>query len=151
MPLLHLVTRIAAPIEVCFDLARSVDAHLASATATRERAVAGVTSGLLELGDEVTWEAVHFGVRQRMTVRLTELHRPHRFTDEMVRGIFRRMRHVHEFVTAGNATSMTDRFDYESPLGPLGRLADAVVVKRHMTKFLEQRNAVLRSLAESPP
>ncbi len=50
MPLIELSTGIRAPIERVFDLARSIDAHVASTGQTRERAVAGRTSGLIELG-----------------------------------------------------------------------------------------------------
>lgn len=71
-------TRIAAPIERCFDLARDVDAHVRSSAATRERVVGGRTTGLLELGDTVTFEGVHLGVRQRLTSRITEFDRPRR-------------------------------------------------------------------------
>ena len=149
MPVIHLVTFIAAPIEVCFDLARSVDAHLSSAAVTNERAVAGVTSGLLSLGDEVTWEAVHFGVRQRLSSRITELERPTHFTDEMVSGAFRRFRHDHDFSVVEGKTRMVDTFDFESPLGPLGRLADRLVLRRYMTTFLVRRNESLRVMAET--
>ena len=62
MPIVRVVTDIAAPPSVCFDLARSVDAHLESTSGTNERAVGGVTTGLPGLGDEVTWSAKHFGI-----------------------------------------------------------------------------------------
>jgi len=100
------------------------------------------------LGDEVTWEATHFAVRQRLRVRISEFDPPRRFTDEMVRGSFRRMRHVHEFERTDEGTRMSDAFQYELPLGPLGSLADVLVVKRHMTRFLVRRDATLKSLAE---
>ncbi len=48
MPVIELKTDIAAPIEVCFDLARSIDFHQLSTGKTRERAVSGVTSRLKE-------------------------------------------------------------------------------------------------------
>jgi ligand-binding SRPBCC domain-containing protein len=108
-----------------------------------------VTQGLLSLGDEVTWEATHFGVRQRLRVRITELDPPHHFTDEMVRGAFRGFRHVHGFAAAEGGTLMSDAFDYEMPLGPVGWLADVVAVRRHMTRFLLDRNATLKALAEA--
>lgn len=120
-----------------------------SVSATGERAVSGVTSGLLDPGDEVTWEAVHFGVRQRLTSRITEFDRPRRFVDEMVRGAFRRLRHVHEFQSLGDETLMTDEFDYASPLGILGRLADVLFLETYMTKLLGRRNTRLKELAES--
>lgn len=148
MTVIRLVTEIRTPIEACFDLARSVDAHVTSAGETNERAIAGVTSGLLSLGDEVTWEARHFGVTQRLVVRITEMDRPRRFVDEMVRGAFRHFRHVHEFEAIGEITRMRDAFEYSMPLGVLGTLANVVAVERHMRQFLERRNATLKSMAE---
>jgi ligand-binding SRPBCC domain-containing protein len=147
VPQIYLATSVSAPIERCFDLARSVDAHVTSTAATRERVVGGRSSGLLSLGEEVTWEAVHFGVRQRFTARITEFERPTRFVDEMVRGVFARFRHVHQFRTVGGVTEVTDLVDYASPLGVLGALADALVVKRHLTAFLIARAEVLKTLA----
>ncbi len=149
MPTIRLVTQIDAPVERCFDLARSVDAHTNSAARTRERAVGGATDGLLARGDVVTWQAVHFGVRQRLTVRITELDRPHRFVDELVRGAFRELRHVHEFVEQDGGTRMVDTFAFESPFGPVGRLVNALVLTRYMRAFLCERNTYLKRVAEA--
>src|SRR5437867_5475060 len=93
MPIIYLETMMDAPIERCFDVARSIDLHQGSAAKTSERAIAGVTSGLIGPGQTVTWEAVHFGIRQRLTTRITEYRRPYLFTDEMVRGAFRSFVH----------------------------------------------------------
>jgi ligand-binding SRPBCC domain-containing protein len=101
------------------------------------------------LGDEVTWEATHFGIRRRLTSRITEFERPNRFVDEMVRGAFSRFRHLHEFVARDDQTVMRDVFDYTAPLGPLGRLADVLVLRRYMTRLLQRRNAYLKSVAEA--
>lgn len=151
MPVILLRTRVAAPPARCFDLARDVDLHERSTAATHERAVAGVTSGRLRPGDEVTWEATHFGVRQRLTSRITEFEPPNRFVDEMVRGAFARFRHEHQFLAVEGGTEMVDTFDYTSPLGPLGRLADVLWLRRYMTKLLRERNAYLKREAESAP
>lgn len=146
---IRLVTQINAPVERCFDLARSVDAHTSSTVRTRERAIGGVTTGLLACDDVVTWEAVHFGVRQRLTVRITELDRPHRFVDELVRGAFRELRHVHEFVERDGGTRMVDTFAFASPFGPVGRLVNALVLTRYMRAFLRERNTYLKRVAEA--
>jgi len=151
MPVIVLRTRVAAPPSRCFDLARDVDLHQRSTAASRERAVAGVTSGLLGRGDVVTWEATHFGVRQRLTSRVTEFDPPNRFVDEMVRGAFARFRHEHQFLSVPDGTEMVDIFDYTSPLGPLGRLADGLFLRRYMTRLLRDRNAYLKQAAESLP
>ena len=149
MPIIKVETRIAAPCERCFDLAREVEAHEASVARTGERAVAGVTTGLLGLGDTVTWEATHFGVKQRLTARLTAFERPRRFVDVLVRGAFHSFTHTHEFIETSKGTLMVDTFDYTSPLGPLGRLADALFLERYMRRLLVDRGLVLRRMAEA--
>jgi ligand-binding SRPBCC domain-containing protein len=149
MPTIRLTTEIKAPVARCFDLARSVEVHCASAAANRERAVAGVTTGLLGYGDCVTWEATHFGLRQRLTVTITEFAPPHRFVDELVRGAFHDLRHVHEFRPVGAGTRMVDVFSFHSPLGVLGQLVDALVLARYMRAFLYRRNQHLKEVAES--
>jgi len=108
MTTLRIVTSIAAPVEACFDLSRSIDLHLESMVASGEKAVAGVTAGLIGPDEEVSWQARHFGIQWRMTSRITAYDRPHRFVDEMVRGPFSSFRHEHRFQEEGGGTLMTD-------------------------------------------
>ncbi|MFP5368408.1 MAG: SRPBCC family protein, partial [Actinomycetes bacterium] len=81
--------------EQLFDLARSVDVHVDSQKGSGERAVAGVTSGLIDEGQEVTWRAWHFGLPLTMTSRITRFDYPRSFVDEQVRGPFKSFRHIH--------------------------------------------------------
>ena len=150
MPKIELLTEINAPIEVCFDLARSIDLHVHSTSQTNERAVAGVTSGLIDLGDTVTWEATHFFVRQRLTVEITQYDSPNHFRDSMLRGAFTHFDHDHYFEPSETGTKMLDVFEYTSPLGALGRLANLLFVDRHMRKLLLLRNESIKTVAESP-
>lgn len=150
MPLITLNTFVNAPVETVFDLSRSVDLHLTSAAQTNEKAVAGKTTGLMEINDLVTWQARHFGVTQKLTVKITQYNRPHSFTDEMVKGAFKTMRHQHSFKAKDDGTLMTDQFYYQSPLGFLGRLANVLFLERYMRNFLIRRNKVLREIAEDP-
>ena len=149
MPVIRVETGIAAAPALCFDLARSIDAHVALASATGERAVGRLTTGLLELGDEVTWRARHFGVTQELTSRITSFDRPHSFRDEIVRGAFRRLVHDHRFERLGEGTRMIDIFDFNAPLGLLGVIAERVVLTAYLSKFLETRAQALKQLAES--
>ncbi len=149
MPLIELSTGIRAPIERVFDLARSIDAHVASTGQTRERAVAGRTSGLIELGETVTWEARHFGLKQRLTVRISEMEIPHFFEDVMTAGAFASMRHRHEFEESDGVTLMRDRFEFAAPMGILGRIAERLFLTAYMTRFLTIRNAHLKAVAEA--
>lgn len=149
MPRIELTTLIAAPREHCFDLARSVDSHLQSTAATGEKAVAGKLSGLLELGEEVTWRARHLGIWQHLTSRITGLDRPAHFRDSMVRGAFASFEHDHFFEpTRGGGTAMRDVLEFTAPLGPLGRLAERLILTRHLIRFLAERNRWLKAEAE---
>jgi len=149
MARIQLVTEIGALPERCFDAARDVTVHLASWPA--HSAVAGVTAGPMQLGDEVTWRAPHFKIPWRMTSKIVVFERPHRFVDEMQRGPFGRWRHEHRFIATPNGTRMTDDVIFSSPLGPVGRLVDRVVLQRFMTQLLVQHNAHVRRSAEAAP
>lgn len=145
-------TIIRAPIERCFDLSRSVDLHKHSLSHTGEEAIAGVTAGLLELDDQVTWRARHFGVTQTLTSRITRFDRPTLFRDSMVpgSGAFARFNHDHIFEKLDEElTQMTDVFDWDSPLGPLGSVANMLFLSRYMRRLLEARNRVIKEVAES--
>jgi ligand-binding SRPBCC domain-containing protein len=148
MPRLEIITDIAAPIERVFDLARSIDVHQESQTRHGEKAVAGRASGLIEAGETVTWEAVHFGVRQRLASRIEAMTKPVHFRDSMVSGAFASFDHDHHFEEIPGGTRMRDVFDYTAPLGLLGRLADVLFLKSYMRRLLEERNAVIRKLAQ---
>lgn len=141
--------KIDAPIERVFDLARCIDLHAESMSKTKEKAVAGKTEGLINIDETVTWEAVHFGVKQKLTSKITIYERPHHFRDVMLKGAFRRFDHDHFFETKDLQTIMKDVFDYDSPLGFWGRLADEVFLKNYMKKLLASRNALIKRVAES--
>jgi ligand-binding SRPBCC domain-containing protein len=149
MPIIIYEIYIEAPIEVCFDLARNVDVHMQTTSHTKERAVAGVTTGLMEQGDTVTWEATHFGVKQRLTAKIIEMERPYSFTDTMVKGAFHSFVHTHEFIQQGTGTLMKDRFVYRSPLGILGKLADRLFLEKYMQQFISNRSIELKMIAEN--
>ena len=95
MPIIKLETKINAPVERVFDLARSIDLHRDSMSKYDEKAIAGVTSGLIRMNETVTWEAAHFGVRQNLTSKITAFERPWHFRDSMVKGVFKRFDHDH--------------------------------------------------------
>ena len=150
MPTIELITHIAAPVERCFDLSRSIELHQRSLVDNGERAVAGVTRGLIGIGESVVWEARHFGIRQRLTSRITAFDRPRHFRDSMVAGAFARFDHDHWFeANAAGHTVMRDAFEYDAPLGGLGRIAEWGFLTRYMRRLLTKRNEVVKRVAES--
>lgn len=152
MVTIHEKTLLRAPIERCFDLARSVEVHALGNVHFQESAVAigGRTAGLIEQGECVTWRAMHFWVWHELTSKITRLQSPTYFQDVMVRGIFRSMTHDHYFSQFSNGdTEMRDVFTFAAPLPMLGRIAKLMFLGRYMRKLLRERNQVIRQVAES--
>lgn len=141
-------TRINQTLEICFDLSRSVDLHLESARGTNERAIGGVTRGLLQLGDEVLWEAKHLGIIWNLRVKISKYNRPQYFQDSQVEGIFKFFNHEHVFLEESGVTLMKDEFHFECPFGIAGQILDPVI-SSHMRKFLIERNSIIKKVAES--
>lgn len=91
----------------------------------------------------MTWRARHFGIPFTMTSVISAYDEPHRFVDEQTSGSFRRWWHEHRFEPVDGGTLMTDRVEFESPAGPVGRMVNALVLTRYLTRLLAQRNAYL--------
>lgn len=149
MTTLNLITTINAPVNKVFDLARSIDLHTNSMQYTDERAVAGTTTGLIDLHETVTWRARHFGLMLSLTTRITAMDAPQQFTDEQLKGPFKKLHHVHLFEESnGTTTIMKDEFQFESPCGWLGRAVDRLILKGYLKRLLEHRNQTIKKVAE---
>ena len=148
MPIIRLQTEINSSIEHSFQLALSIDLHKASTAGTNEEAIAGVTSGIIGLNETVTRRAKHFGCYFIMTSKITALTTNVSFTDEMIKGPFKKLHHQHFFKNQGTTTLMTDVFEFEAPFGLIGKLAERLVLTKYLTRFLMVRNAYLKQEAE---
>lgn len=149
MPTIELETFIKADIGICFDLARSIDLHTISTSKTNEKAIDGRTKGLIEANEFVTWEATHFGVKQRLTSKITAFEKPFHFRDEQLKGVFKSIQHDHYFEPKNNGTLMKDVFVYESPFGFIGRIVENLILTNYLKKFLVERNAIIKEYAET--
>jgi ligand-binding SRPBCC domain-containing protein len=149
MPVIHLTTFIAAPVDVVFDLSRHVDLHKKSMSHYKEEAVAGTRFGLIEKEDTVTWKAKHFFKTRLLRVKITGMKKPGHFIDEQVEGDFKMMKHEHHFKRCENGTIMIDIFYFESPYGVIGRWFNTLYLTRYVKNLLEQRNRTIKEYAES--
>ncbi len=149
MPLIHLTTFIAAPVERVFDLSRSVNLHKVSTAHRHERIVDGVMSGLLKAGDSVTWQARHLNKERRFTSQVTEMDYPVHFTEEMLKGDFKSFRHEHHFKGIDNGTILIDMLHFETPYGVIGKLLNHFYLTQYLQTMLHTRNQVIREYAES--
>ncbi len=149
MPLIKLETTINAPIEICFDLSRSIDLHKISTAKTNETAIDGITKGLINYDEFVTWQATHLGIRQKLTSKITAYNRPFHFCDEQIKGAFKKIKHDHYFAAKDNIVLMTDDFLFESPFGIAGHVFDNLVLTEYLKGFLIKRNQVIKDYAET--
>ena len=149
MPTIELETQIKSDINICFDLSRSIDLHKISTAKTKEEAIDGRTSGLINIDEFVTWNATHFGIKQKLTSKITEFKRPFHFRDEQLKGAFKFIIHDHYFETLEGRVKMKDVFSFQSPLGFIGRLIDKIILTNYLTKILKERNAVIKEFAET--
>jgi hypothetical protein len=135
---------INAPVERCFLLALSVDLHVASARSL-QKAVKGVTTGLIGLGESVTFEGHDLTGDGPHTSVIDELRACTYFREVMVTGNFRYFVHEHHFATMDDGTRMRDEIRFSASWGHLGR----VLARRRIKAFLKQRNSVIKRVAES--
>ena len=149
MPTIHLTTFVAAPADRVFDLCRSIELHRKSMAHTGEEAIAGTTNGLIGLDETVTWKAKHLMKTRVLRSRITAMTRPLSFTDEMVDGDFKSLKHEHHFKAIDNGTLLIDLFTFESPYGGLGKLVNQLYLTKYLKNLLELRNKMIKEYAES--
>lgn len=149
MPIIKYETYIAAPIHVCFDLARTVEIHAGKSLLTVQKAIDGITAGRMENGDWVTWETKSLGITKKLTSQIIKMEKPNTFTDVMVHGTFKSFTHIHEFTRQGEGTIMNDTFSYTSPFGILGKIADRLFLENYMRSFISTQAKKVKKAAES--
>lgn len=149
MTRIYLETPIKADVHKVFDLARDIDLHQKSTGKTNEKAIAGRTSGLIEEDETVTWRAKHLGVYQTLTTKIISMEKPAQFTDVMLKGAFKSMKHQHIFEKKNDGTVMIDIFEFKSPLGIIGRIFNHIFLKDYMRNFLLERNRLIKKTAEA--
>lgn len=149
MPLIYLETKINSSIEICFDLSRSVDLHQILTAKSNEKAIEGKISGLINFGETVTWQAIHFGIKQKLTSKITQFQSPLYFRDEQVKGAFKYFVHDHNFEQRSSDVLMIDRFEFQSPYSFVGTIFNNIVLLKYMTKLLKERNRIIKEYAET--
>ena len=149
MTTLRLITKINASKKVVFDLSRNIDVHQTSASKTNEKAIDGVTSGLINFNETVTWRGKHFGFYLTHKSRITAMNLYDYFVDEMEEGTFKFFKHEHSFIEKEGKTVMIDNLHYETPFGIIGKLLDTFLLKKHLLNFIIDRNKILKELSEN--
>jgi ligand-binding SRPBCC domain-containing protein len=149
MTTINLLTKIKTHKQVIFDLSRNIDIHKLSTAKSNETAIDGLTSGLINIGETVTWRGKHFGFYLTHKSIISAMNLYDYFVDEMVEGKFKSFKHEHSFIDGNGFVLMIDKIQYQTPYGIFGRLFDVLILKKHLTNFITERNKVLKELAEN--
>lgn len=149
MTTIKLTTEINASIQLVFDINRNIDIHKLSTSKSNETAIAGVTSGLINKAETVTWRGKHFGIYLTHKSLIPEMEFPNYFIDEMIEGRFRKFKHLHTFSEKNGKTIMMDKIEYETPFGIFGKIFDKIVLKSYLTNFIKERNTFIKKTAEN--
>lgn len=144
-------TIIHANIETCFDIARSVEIHEESFRFLDEKAISGKTSGLVQLGDFVSWEVKHLFFVQHITTKITQFKAHKLFACHMVFGFFKFFKQEYRFEALENEKRvvMTNLLVFEPPYGYLGKLVNILFLKRYITCVSKKRDAYIKRKAEA--
>ena len=101
----------------------------------------------MESGALIEYRLRLHGLPIRWLARVAVWEPGHRFVDVQVRGPYRLWRHTHVFERHERGTLVLDDVRYALPLGPLGRLAHAALVRRDLERIFDfRREAVARLL-----
>lgn len=109
-----------------------------------------ITPGAIEMGAGTVIEyrlRLH-RVPVRWRTRIEAWEAPQRFVDVQIKGPYSLWEHTHTFEEDGpGATVIEDRVRYSIPFGPLGELADRLLVQRDLRQIFDyRRDAVTREL-----
>ncbi|HNP32677.1 MAG TPA: SRPBCC family protein [Flavobacterium sp.] len=148
MTTINLTTKINAPLQTVFDLNRNIDIHKLSISKSKETAIDGITTGLINIDETVTWRGKHFGIYLTHKSLITEMEIPNYFVDEMTEGCFKSFKHQHIFTEENGIIIMKDEIQYETPFGIFGKLFDKLILKNYLTNLIKERNDFVKNLAE---
>ena len=107
-----------------------------------------VTSDSVKLrpGAEITYRIAWMGIPMSWKTLIAEYDPPRRFIDEQAKGPYTLWRHRHDFRAEDGGTVISDHVDYILPLGPLGKLAHALMVKRQLRQIFRFRQQAIAGL-----
>ena len=97
----------------------------------------------LAAGARIDYQLKLYGVPLKWATLIEIWEPPRQFVDVQLRGPYRVWRHTHRFVSEGAGTRIVDDVEYQLPLGPLGRLVDALWTRREVARIFSHRAEVI--------
>ncbi len=102
----------------------------------------------MRAGTLIDYELKLYGIRFHWKTLIEEFTPASSFVDVQLTGPYRKWHHRHIFEDVPGGTEMRDRVEYEMPLGPIGAVARALLVRRSLDRIFDYRNrTIMRVLA----
>jgi ligand-binding SRPBCC domain-containing protein len=93
----------------------------------------------MAVGTRIDYSLRLFGVPLKWRTKITDWQPGVSFVDEQETGPYALWRHTHRFETVDGQTRIHDLVEYAEPFGPLGRIANTLVVKRTLDRIFDYR------------
>lgn len=157
MPTLLFETTIAAPLAKVWAFHEDVKMSLPALSPPGDDVRIESADLPLAVGSRITILARGPLGPVRWVARIVEWVPPHavvfgeeaRFADEQESGPFKRWRHSHEFEAIdAKTTRLVDRINYQAPLGPLGWVADKLLIRWKLRAMFKHRHGAVRKALE---
>jgi ligand-binding SRPBCC domain-containing protein len=158
MPTVEFETTVAAPLAKVWAFFQDVETSLPALTSPAEQVTVASADVPMKEGSRIVMGMNGPFGRVRWEAKIVEHVPPHavvfgeeaRFVDEQETGPFKSWRHAHEFeATDAKTTRVVDRITYRVPFGPIGWVADWVLVRRRLRAAFRYRHQQLRRLFDS--
>ncbi len=86
------------------------------------------------------------GIPMNWTTEITQVNEPQFFIDEQRQGPYKMWHHQHHFEAKDGGVLMTDIIHYQPPMGILGNLANAVLIKKQLKGIFDFRKTKIEEL-----
>jgi ligand-binding SRPBCC domain-containing protein len=101
-------------------------------------------------GLEIDYRFRWLGLPMKWKTLISEYRPPYLFVDEALKSPYSLWRHRHTFRETPKGTLVKDHVDYALPLGPVGRIAHAVTVRRQVEEIFSYRQLKIREMVADP-
>ncbi len=104
----------------------------------------------IEAGTQIRYRIGLHGIPVKWTTEIRRWEPPFLFTDVQLSGPYQLWHHTHRFAAQNGGTLMKDVVRYSLPLGPIGRIANALLVRRDLQKIFDYRRRRVGELFALP-
>lgn len=112
--------------------------------------ILSVSTPRIQQGTQIRYRLSLQGIPIHWLTEIRHWNPPYRFVDLQRKGPYKLWHHTHTFEDHGDRTLMKDVVRYTLPFGPLGRIANALKVRRDVERiFNYRREVIVRSMAQS--